>query len=87
MIMSPSSVTDATHCLSLHYHMYGSGMGKFSVMTYSPDAGYWLYDKVEGNQGNQWKHMEVNLQLTSNTRVRSRVVTLFHAHVTVTSEL
>nr|XP_022306904.1 fibropellin-1-like [Crassostrea virginica] len=60
---------NATHCLSLHYHMYGSGMGKFSVMTYSPDAGYWLYAKVEGNQGNQWKHMEVNLQMTSNTRI------------------
>ena len=68
----PCSIIDATYCLHLHYHMYGGNtMGKFSIMTYSNENGYNLCAEVNGNQGEIWHHLLVELDLNSSTRVRS----------------
>ncbi|XP_078335133.1 uncharacterized protein LOC111132277 isoform X2 [Crassostrea virginica] len=61
---------NATYCLHLHYHMYGGNtMGKFSIMTYSNENGYNLCAEVNGNQGEIWHHLLVELDLNSSTRI------------------
>ncbi|XP_061165725.1 neurogenic locus notch homolog protein 1-like [Saccostrea echinata] len=56
-----------TYCLSLAYHMYGSGMGTFSIYTYNNDLGFKEHFAVSGTQGNEWHTTDVNLPLNKDT--------------------
>lgn len=61
---------DADHCLSLHYHMWGSSMGSFIVYTYSTVRGLKREYRINGDQGNQWNNLELDLKLDNSTWVR-----------------
>lgn len=52
--------------------MWGSdnGMGSFLVLTYSPGLGFKQEFIVNGNQGNQWNFLELDLNLDESTNVR-----------------
>ncbi|XP_061190053.1 MAM domain-containing protein 2-like [Saccostrea echinata] len=59
-----------TYCLSLAYHMYGSGMGTISIYTYNTNLG--LLKKqfsVNGTQGKEWHKVDIDLPLDRKTRL------------------
>lgn len=62
--------SDAPHCLSLQYHMWGSNMGSFVVYTYSAVRGLKEEFTIAGDQGNQWNNLELDLTLDDSTWVR-----------------
>lgn len=62
--------SDAPHCLSLQYHMWGSNMGSFVVYTYSAVRGVKEEFTIAGDQGNQWNNLELDLTLDDSTWVR-----------------
>ncbi|XP_048750866.2 fibropellin-1-like [Ostrea edulis] len=55
------------HCLSLYYHMKGSGMGTFAIYTYK--TSYVEHFSISGNQGNQWHKLELDLPLDEQTYI------------------
>lgn len=61
--------SDAPHCLSLQYHMWGSDMGSFVVYTYSTVRGLKEEFTIAGDQGNQWNNLELDLTLDDSTWV------------------
>lgn len=62
------------YTLSFAYHMYGSGMGSLHVDIY--DDGEWHHDitpALEGDQGNQWNYLTVDLSAWTGKTVRLRI--------------
>ncbi|XP_062582879.1 uncharacterized protein LOC134244636 [Saccostrea cucullata] len=56
-----------TYCLSLAYHMYGSGMGSLKILTYIDKKGFKEQFSLSGNQGDEWHNIDVNLPLDKDT--------------------
>ena len=61
-------VTDGRYCLDFDYHMYGHHMGTLALVQ---DSEVWL---VFGQQGNQWNHARVSLDLKSGFMVSERLI-------------
>ena len=60
-----NSTSDLKCSLSMAYHMYGSGIGTLEVIkhTATRDTVVW---SLSGDQGNQWKTVNVNLGATGS---------------------
>ncbi|XP_076109091.1 uncharacterized protein LOC143077548 isoform X1 [Mytilus galloprovincialis] len=55
--LSRDFIFESSGCLKFHYHMYGSAMGTLNV--YQGSRRIW---RKAGNQGNQWRLVEISLQ-------------------------
>lgn len=55
-------------CLTFSYHMFGSDIGKLNV--HNDNMGNWqtIFTK-SGNQGNQWKRAEIDVNLLNSSSV------------------
>ncbi|CAG2196048.1 unnamed protein product [Mytilus edulis] len=56
-LLSRDFIFESSGCLKFHYHMYGSAMGTLNV--YQGSRRIW---RKAGNQGNQWRLVEISLQ-------------------------
>ncbi|XP_061183357.1 uncharacterized protein LOC133191626 [Saccostrea echinata] len=63
---------DKTYCLNLHYHMwdgYGYYMGTLKIKTQTGANAPVTKWEISGNQGNEWKSLQLELSLDPQTKI------------------